>query len=409
MKLQIIGGGISGLLTALMARVNHHEVTVYEASPNLGGILRDYLVDDDWYFHNTQYINEGSLCHNLLKNYTKIDLIEFSHEYGSITQQLDRTEIFHEDFAQPVFKNQPPSIVQSQKLPSTIDEWLNLYGENYPFLHAFAKRFGDIDELHLNSIIPMQISRVFYPRYTDELLVEKQTKQVADMIFGLPRSILTPNVPKQKALLPVLGYNDLVANIECCLKDMGVKILTSQPITPKSADNGSVELYARGKRIIADKTIWCGNPTSLIFQTMKYKLSNRALKTYCAIGKCDYIPNLEPIYIQVFSLDSSVVRFFLYNHGNSTKITVEGVGHIYNQSQIKSHVDNWLLKYFSINLRGDLTFINEKRYVLLTYNDFKNIQNYMTSSYQSDIIAGGWECYGRDAKLDVLNKAIQEL
>lgn len=409
MKIQIIGGGISGLLTALMARINHHDVTVYEMSSEIGGVLRDCIVNDDWYFHNTQYINEGSLCYQLLKKYVQADLIEFSHEYGSITQQLDNTEVFHLDFAQPVFNNAPPIIDEHQKIPENIDEWLKLYQSNHHFLNAFANRFGDIDNLYLNSIVPMQISRVFYQNDVENILKQKQSNQVADNIFGLPRSILNPNVPKQKALLPTFGYNKLIQEIEDCLSTMGVNIVKNQSITPKLGEHKQIELYARNQKLSADKTLWCGNPTPLIFQATGHKLSNQALKMYCAVGECDYIPNITPIYIQVFHLDSSIVRFFLYNDGNVTKVTIEGMGHHYNADKICQEINHWLKKYFSTKLTNELSFFNEKRYVLLTNDDYQAICDYTKSQYQSDVVAGGWELYGRDAKLEILSKAVQAL
>lgn len=409
MNIQIIGGGISGLLTALMARINHYNVTVYEMSSEIGGVLRDCTVDNDWYFHNTQYINQGSLCHQLLKDYVRADLTEFNHEYGSITQQLDNTEVLHLDFAQPVFNNSPPIIDKDQELPKSIDEWLKLYQLNHHFLNAFANKFCDIDNLHLNSIVPMQISRVFYQNNIENVLKQKQSNQVADNIFGLPRSILKPNTAKQKALLPTFGYNKLIQDIENCLNNMGVNIVKNQPITPKLGVNKQMELYVRNQKISADKTLWCGNPTPLIFQATGYKLSNQVLKMYCAVGKCEYIPNITPIYIQVFHLDSSIVRFFLYNDGDVTKITIEGVGHHYDKDKIHQEINDWLTKYFSTKLTNKLSFFNEKRYVLLTNDDYKAICDYTTSQYQSDIVAGGWEVYGRDAKLEILNRVLQTL
>ena len=46
MKAVVIGGGITGCLSALELIERGFEVTIFEASPRLGGILRDITVNE---------------------------------------------------------------------------------------------------------------------------------------------------------------------------------------------------------------------------------------------------------------------------------------------------------------------------------------------------------------------------
>ena len=61
----IVGGGFTGIVTSTF--IKDKKVTLYEASKNLGGILRDYIIGDSVFFSSCQYFEEDSFWSKELK------------------------------------------------------------------------------------------------------------------------------------------------------------------------------------------------------------------------------------------------------------------------------------------------------------------------------------------------------
>ena len=53
----IIGGGVIGCLTAIYLKKKKHEVTIFEKSNKLGGILNDYELEDQIFLKGVQYFD----------------------------------------------------------------------------------------------------------------------------------------------------------------------------------------------------------------------------------------------------------------------------------------------------------------------------------------------------------------
>ena len=68
----IVGGGITGCITALILRKKGHHVRIYENKPKIGGILRDYTDEGNVFFQGCQYLNLNNNwfqeCFEFLKN-----------------------------------------------------------------------------------------------------------------------------------------------------------------------------------------------------------------------------------------------------------------------------------------------------------------------------------------------------
>lgn len=408
MKIAIIGGGITGVVTAILANKKGFNVSLYEASNALGGVLRDVNYKNDWFYNNTQYLNPNGICYETISNCINTDLYVFTHEYGSITE-VDGIPYFFEDFAQPVFTSKP-YLLDTDKLPDSISERLKMYRDESDFLIKLASRFGNLNELCLSNLKIMQLARVLYLNNLDEVKVKKEVNKVADELLGLPRSFLAPSVPKETAVLPKNGYNKLFNKLSEYLYNHGVNVYLNSPVTKvKAVKNKKIQVYCRKNKIDSDYVVWCTNPISLLYETMSYKLSSPMTKAYCAVGICDYIENINPIYIQVFSLETSVLRFFLYNDKLNTKITIEGLDEYRDNSEVVSKINSYLIKYFDTAIKSELYFEKQKRYVLLDCEDKKYITKFKEDFSNSNIISGSWDLFGRDQKVVEISNQLDNI
>mgnify|MGYP003641625162 CR=1 FL=1 len=93
----VVGGGITGCAIALDLTRLGFQVTLYEAKPLLGGILRDLESDGRWYFNGCQYLRTEQVWHKALPEALQGNLYRFAHYYGSYTD-LGFGPVSHEDF-----------------------------------------------------------------------------------------------------------------------------------------------------------------------------------------------------------------------------------------------------------------------------------------------------------------------
>lgn len=408
MKLTIVGGGITGVVTAILAKQKGFDVSLYEASNALGGILKDINYDNDWFFNNTQYLNMSGICYKAISKCLNTNLEVFTHEYCSITE-VDGSSCFFKDFAQPVFTSEPP-LIEVEELPDTIDKRLSLYGDESYFLKAFADRFGDLSNLCSSNLSIMQLSRVLYSNSFEEVQATKKSNKVANELFGLPRGFISPLRPKEKAILPKNGYDKLFHNLSEFLRTNHVDIHLNSPVSrTKFTNSNELEVYSRKSKIASDYIVWCANPISLLNETMSYKLSSPVTKAYCAVGICHYVEGLKPIYVQVFSLETSVLRIFLYNDGLSTKITIEGLEEYREDLEIASRVNCYLSKNFNTCIKSELHFEKQKRYVLLNQEDKAFMSKFREKFSRSNVISGSWEIYGRDQKVTAILDQLDDI
>ena len=96
MKLIIIGGGITGIASALYAKkIGFNNIEIYEKSKRLGGILQDFKVSDsDSFLPNCQYFDSKSPIFEVID---KNLFYQFKHSYGSFSN-FNQKIITREDF-----------------------------------------------------------------------------------------------------------------------------------------------------------------------------------------------------------------------------------------------------------------------------------------------------------------------
>lgn len=407
MKLAVIGGGVTGIVTSILAKEKGYEVTLYEASKNIGGIIQDIRIKEDWYFNNTQYLDVNGICYKTIERCISSEFEVFEHNYASITES-EHEAIFFEDFAQPVLTTNLPDISIFLSASNDISSRLSSYDEKSKFLLQFAKKFGNLEGLHPANLIMMQLSRIFYLNHSEEVKRLKSGENVANDMLGLPRSIINPDFVKARAALPVNGYDKMLEGLYSYLLKIGVELKLDSPVKVTNTKN-KVELYSRRKPIDFDLAVWSTNPTLLLTNALEHKMSSPSMKMYCAVGRCKFIKELKPVYIQVFSLKTSIVRFFLYNDKNETKITIEGFSKFDATTDITVAINKYLRKYYNTYLLSDLYFDNQTRYTLISKGDYEAMSAYSLNLSSKRILSGSWELYGRDQKVDSIVARIGEI
>ena len=64
-KAVVVGGGITGIATALYLNKKNFNVSIFESKDKIGGILRDTQFNNEIYYSNCQYLNKNSKWMNL--------------------------------------------------------------------------------------------------------------------------------------------------------------------------------------------------------------------------------------------------------------------------------------------------------------------------------------------------------
>jgi hypothetical protein len=406
-KITIVGGGIVGFITAnyLLAK-GVKDISIYELKNNLGGVLKDEIFNNDFFFNSCQYLDVQSEYYKYIPQKIRKDLYEFDHEYFSVTK-LKTKKIFTKNFAGPVF-DEMPLFKKNVDLSKNLHERLNIYpAEVSSFLINWVKSaFKNIQKLTSNSSYSLAIRRAFFRNFTDDVK-KKKILDYVDETYGLPRDIL--KLSSIKAALPKKGFNDFFLQFEKYLISQGVNVYKKSPIKTLFLKK-KINIYNGLKKINFNHLIWTGNPNPIIKNTIKKKLDsyNIEITSYYFIIKKNIKKNF---YIQVFSLETRINRIFFYYDGNSNKITVECFDHKFDQDTIQKEVlEN--LKYLNLNITNkDLVFSGYtklKNYSIISINDFQTLYNFRQIQDKFKLIDCGWYNYGRDIKLNKVFESINK-
>ena len=100
-QITIVGGGITGCVTALACRERGMDVTLYEMSSDIGGVMKALVFDGQTYFNGCHYFDRETPWFEALRERIDFRFEDFEHRFGSITGLQSETRVV-EDYAQPV-------------------------------------------------------------------------------------------------------------------------------------------------------------------------------------------------------------------------------------------------------------------------------------------------------------------
>lgn len=412
MNIAIVGGGFSGAMTALALANAGHEVTVYEAEAELGGVVRDVHTPHGRFFRGCHYMNLAPSFKQLWPKIEGLELTCFDHHYGS-WNDLFGPVMVHHGFAQPVV---PGALGK----PSASKDFANLWQgsvADYLAVHeprvaeplkSWASRVGPVNSLAACNVIPLQVGRVFYPEDPSSVRSRKKADPQMDATLGLPRELLEPPVKPQGGALPSKGFDGYMHSLEEALVKRDVNLLTNAPVKPYRLPNGRCGLSLRGTDQEADWVVWCANPSPLLKVMTGQRLESHATECVYLFACVEGGLPADPIYYQVFGRDHPLMRIFSYDL-DGRRLTVEALDEGWPLSALVETTQQVMRDLgWEAHITAAVTKA-EKRYSLVSKHDLTCIESFAAKASNMGVITGGWQHYGRDRRLDDILRQLAQI
>lgn len=415
MKIAIVGGGITGCITALACREAGYDCTLYEMSGTLGGVMADLDFRGRKYFNGCHYFDRGTPWFEALLKLMDFPFEDFAHEYGAITALENRVRVEH-DYAQPAFACPAPAEVAGDPVPETLSDKisvadrLQLLGPDLAkLLLDWAAPFGDLSSFHVSTARVMQLHRFYFPNDLAFVRQRKLADQCADDIFGIPRRIMSPDDPISVASLPATSYDDFFQKLRALLEAKGAVIVEGTPVVPKRVGSEEIEFIAGRETIVADKVVWCCNPTGLFLRLGLGRLDAPVTRMYVMVADLEGCNLDVPKYYHSFSLTNPIIRLYVYDPANP-KLVVEAFD-IKDQAEDDlreptRHAEEWL---GAIGLDAKIKPVGlkkQRRYQFFTINDAERFLEFDRRYGGGRIVSGRWGCYSRDEKIAEILKEL---
>ena len=264
----------------------------------------------------------------------------------------------------------------------------------------------DPKEIHSSCAHNLQISRLNFLNFDNELKVLKKSKKIFDDHLAISRK--KNNFRKLTYSIPKNGYNELFDNILVYLKNIGVDVLLSKKVAPLWKGNRLT--LGCGNDSVSDSLIfWSGNPTELIYNFNKKKLNSNLFKTFqiSANIKSKYKKNF---FLQNFSDKSKIFRIQTYTLSNQTKIGIECLfGKVLTEDLINEAL--YILKKFNIELeiiKSTITKTPITRFDIFTLSDQKIISEFQKKTKNTNLLFSPWLTYGRKNKIEEIISSLKK-
>lgn len=404
MKIAVVGAGFTGCAAALYTASQGHEVTVFDSGTEMGGVLRDIDVDRKIFYNGCQYLQNSTFKDEGFLS----GLLDFPHEYGSLTCLGSQQTRVLNDCAQPALDGLA-LLMAANSIEESAIERLRSYGHHAEQLSQWASRFGNLSELDWRCLIPMQLSRVYFPDEPKLLLIKEQTKK-ANQLLAIPRRIRNPGQPAEPAWLPTSGFNKLFCKIHESLNDLGVLIKLCSPVRIIS-DSGRVQIYSRGITYSPDFIVWTSNPTSLLKKVCNIELHTAPILMKLMVGEFKrndiQLPCQLPYYWQIFDSNSCIVRLYIYEIQGAVRYSAEAFGTADIPTAWKD-LDTVLRQLGLTHPYTQSHISNQQRHMNFSSAEYLSVERATPELLRRGIIPGGWLEYGRENKLSVVKELIDQ-
>ena len=409
--ISIIGGGVSGCISALLLSKLGHKITLFEKKDTLGGTIGDINNNNEKFLNGPQYFDNNS---SWLKEIKKLKVFKdhFHNFYGSYKFNKKNMNVFksyidlfdnelaNDLYAQPITSAKFTKL-NNLKKTSLLKERLNSYQLNVrkpveDWCQNFSKKY---DSLHESCSEVLSVTRILFLKDQELIKKLKNNNKNADKLLGVPMI-----AEDEKFSVPKNGYSNFFNNLEKILIKK-IQIRFNSKIKIIKNYNGNIKLYNNSELIRADKIIWAGNPIPLLSNLGYGNFDNPVVRTkvYCANLKFKKKYKSQNFYIQVFSKKTNIFRIYIYKLRNRFKITIE--------TFIKNKIEKLdkkllikILKKFKIEVEIPDIFVEKKevRHILITKSDYNKFLMFEKEYENKKIIGGGWHLFGRDKKIDYI-------
>lgn len=404
MRTIIVGGGITGIASALYAKkLGLKNIVLFEKTNSIGGILKDLNINSEISFlSNCQYFDSNSPIFNVID---KNLFYEFKHSCGNYSD-FDGKLIVRNDFAGPTFDSNGMDILMDIDFGK---DDVYSYFSSYPIairreLNKLFKRISDSKAIHYSCLFSLQLQRVFVQDKIKQILSLKSKSPNHDKLYGLPRSFL--DLDHSYSCLPKGGFNMLFSKVYKDLIDLDIKIKFSTNLTPKF-ENNRFSLKIKDEIINSDDdlVIWTADPNKFLLMD-ENPLGYKPLKMMNYYFKIKNFINI-PFYIQVFDIKTPILRVFLYENS----VVVEALANKETKKNIFLQVKNIVSKFYKklINKEiepEDIFCRPETRFTIFGPNIFKKLRDLNENYFERyNLLFTPWHKYGRDLRIqDIFEK-----
>tara|TARA_B100000780_G_C21124153_1_gene455719 strand:+ start:3379 stop:4629 length:1251 start_codon:yes stop_codon:yes gene_type:complete len=405
----IIGGGIIGCITAIYLKRKNHEVSIFEKSDKLGGILSDYELDDQIFLKGVQaFGSKEQLTKDLIK-FSKCSFKKSNYDMASFTN-LDSNKISAENFSLPVFKLKnfkEQDLYKKKLIVNSLKDHIGIYPVNVTNCLKKFLRNIDFSSSHLDKQTsgPLGISRVNILNQDNLLKKLKEKNTQIDKYYAINWNQISTLV--KQFSVPSLGYNHMFENLENEMRKLGIKIYKKTIVFPEWK-NKKLLLFKYNQKIKNDYIFWTGNPVNLVKKYNDVELDSFAFKAIQINSDLTKSIN-QTKYIQVYSSKSKIYRIHLYKIKNVSKIGIET---FFNKDSIEKILIDCrkILKTFNIDVVYDLKTANKKlltRFDIISIKDKVAIEDFIQKTNNTNLISSPWTTYGRDQKLIAINECLK--
>lgn len=402
MKIAVIGAGSVGISVKYFLDKKQIDSTLYEATNNIGGILRDITFEGMNYFAGCQYFTNKEIAYEFMP---KAGLRNFVYTYGSYTDIFDEISVSTE-FAGPTMKKQielnTPRDVNS--LDISIAEKLKEYPPFIGFsLQNWLAGIGiNSSQMHQSSLLGLGAIRVYLPNQVEDVQIMRRESPSASNFYGL----LYSNYSQDDSFsVPYDGFNSyLDTNV---LPEIIKETDTNMSLKIEGNITG---FRLRGNKTLKpyDKIIWTGNPNPILKCLNLPKLDSHNLKCKILVGEIN-TPIDKPFYIQVFSKKSNILRIYLYKIKDKSCFTIEKIEDLEPPADTVKFARDILESFGIIALLELKAEKKQNRYILHTLDDYKSLTDLNQILSGTNLIPAGWHLYGRDLKVGFVLDQVNNL
>lgn len=396
----VVGGGITGCITALRLARAGHAVTLVESKRRLGGTLRDFSAGETAYLRGCQYVEAKAPWLAPLAALVARHLIAVPHAMGSYTAQGGMVHTAT-GVAVPLLGGALP-VAATCDTPLddvTLDDRLARYGAWSTTLRALAERSGHpASMLAADAAIALQMSRVLPAEVpADAVMVAKRRWPWADARIAARRE--SRGVAAPVAMVPRAGwsafFDDLPAHLE------------SRGITVRTASTAKVTLQRARLRVVLNDElldgplVWAANPVPLSPLLGLGALDNAFVPSTNIHARVTSWHGVTPLYVQWYDATSPLLRVYLYEWAGEQRACLECYGSLStaDAKRIMQHAMREMVPWGGALVLADMILDPHRRHHLLTAADVTRLHALERVIGEAEALGGAWTEYGREQKL----------
>jgi protoporphyrinogen oxidase len=379
----IVGGGISGMISAIFYSVAGHKVTIIEKSSSFGGLLKSFTCPEGYSFdYGTHFLRQtgvDEIDNEIFNNLPKDEWIFFQYlktgnffknvlnEASPFVQSKLIGQSAYERGLEDFFKCKPGNEVYA----NLKDQLIETYGSTfYKYIHKpLLEKFYGLDpaKLAANSHHLVGLNRILIG--SAEETFQLKTDRFNDERIGFHS--YKDGVSDLRSIYPRTGgISKWIDHIEGILSARGVRMFTNRHVEEFRVENGSIVegRLSNGERIEIDRLVWT-IPVNLFLDATKTDYSKER-PNFVKLNVCHYLSDKPPMtdayYINCNEASFKTYRVTLHSNCQRAKVsklypfTVEEIlrnntSGFYNAKGVESEVK--MMKIFDVE--SNIRLINK--------------------------------------------------